>query len=157
MFLEDGGVSPCGGRVATDYSDVEDSTRTLAIVYHSVIIGITLFLSLIFLYYTVIILSASQSRSLSGAKEYIVVIGGIICLAFILRSILFLLVLAIQFSSSIYLFITLFLTEVLLITVTQIQFLKRHFTNTVTRSTSPRSSSSSDTVTDRTTAPQYDL
>ena len=106
-----------------DYSKIEEDTRTLAITYQSVIIVVTVFLTLLYLYYTYVLFQTT--KRISGAKQFVTLLGGIICIAFTLRCILFLVLLAIELSSSIYLFITLMITEVIMMIAIQIQFFKR--------------------------------
>ena len=62
---------------------------------------------------------------MAETKQFVVVIGAIFTFAFLLRSILFLIILAADFESSVYMFITLFITEVLMMTLLLIQFNKR--------------------------------
>ena len=106
-----------------DYSTIEEDTRILAITYQSIIIAVTVLLTLLYLYYSYRLFETT--KRISGAKQFVTVLGGIICSAFILRCILFLILLAIELSSSIYLFITLMITEVLMMVAIQVQFFKR--------------------------------
>mmetsp|Transcript_40661 Transcript_40661/g.56506 ORF Transcript_40661/g.56506 Transcript_40661/m.56506 type:complete len:1260 (+) Transcript_40661:1007-4786(+) len=124
VILEEDASSPCGGRVPVDYSKIEEDTRTLAITYQSIIIAVTVFLTFLYLYYTYVLFQTT--KRISRVKQYVTVIGGIICIAFVLRCILFLILLAIELSSSIYLFITLMITEVFMMIAIQFQFHKRH-------------------------------
>ena len=76
-----------------------------------------------------------------------VVIGGLICGACVLRSVLFLILLAIELASSVYLFITLMLTEVILIAFTQLQFHRRALGDMVGTYSSTRANASTSTST----------
>ena len=123
FLVEEETSSPCDGRVPVDYSKIEEDTRTLAITYQSIIIAVTVILTLLCLYYTYLLFQTT--KRVSGSKQFVALLGGIICLAFTLRCILFLILLAIELSSSIYLFITLMITEVILMIAIQIQFFRR--------------------------------
>jgi len=118
--------SPCPGRVAASNKDQEDATRTLSIVYQSVVIFITFILACMF-WYSSYKLFKMTSKGVSRAKQFIFRIGALIVSAFMLRCILFLIILAADFESSIYMFITLFLTEVLLMFLIQLEFNKRFY------------------------------
>ena len=104
ILKEEGGESPCPGRVAPSYDKQEESTRTLSIIYQSLIISVTFVLGAIFCFYsyTLIILSKRVSRP----KRFVMVIGGVIVFSFFIRCLLFILILAIEFVSSVYMFIT---------------------------------------------------
>eukprot|EP00008_Paramoeba_atlantica_P010747 CAMPEP_0201480978 /NCGR_PEP_ID=MMETSP0151_2-20130828/5324_1 /ASSEMBLY_ACC=CAM_ASM_000257 /TAXON_ID=200890 /ORGANISM="Paramoeba atlantica, Strain 621/1 / CCAP 1560/9" /LENGTH=1727 /DNA_ID=CAMNT_0047862983 /DNA_START=164 /DNA_END=5347 /DNA_ORIENTATION=+ len=120
VILEEDGTSSCPGRVAPSYDDQEEDTRTLTIIYQSLIISVTFLLACLFCYYSynLIVLSKNVSRS----KRFVMVIGGVIVLSFFLRSILFIIILAVDFKSSIYMFITLMITEIFLLFFLQLQF-----------------------------------
>ena len=120
VILEEDGESPCPGRVAPSYDKQEEDTRTLTIIYQSLIISVTFVLASIFCYYSFTLLN--QTKSLSSSKRFVMVIGGVIVLSFFLRSILFIIILAAEFKSSIYMFITLMITEVLVMFFLQLQF-----------------------------------
>ena len=120
VILEEDGESPCLGRVAPSYDKQKEDTRTLTIVYQSLIIGVTLFLAICFCYYSyrlVVIL-----KEVTQSKRFVMVIGGAIVLSFLIRCVLFIIILAVEFVSSVYMFITLMITEVFLLFFLQLQF-----------------------------------
>jgi hypothetical protein len=81
-----------------------------------------------------------------GANYYIMIVGGVISFSFLLRCILFVILLAADFASSVYLFITLFVTEVLPMSILLILFNRFHFATLVSlasASTSPTSNNHS--------------
>ena len=118
-LLKEDGESPCPGRVAPSYDQQEEDIRTLTIVYQSLIIAVTFILAICFSYYSyrlVVIL-----KDVTQSKQFVMVIGGVIVLFFLIRSILFLIILVVDFTSSVYMFITLMITEVFLILFLQLQ------------------------------------
>ena len=120
VILEEDAESPCPGRVAPNYDQQEEDTRTLTIVYQSLIISVTFILAFIFCYYSYNLIQLS--KNVSKSKRFVMVIGGTIVFAFFVRCILFIIVLAVEFTSAIYMFITLMITEVLLMFFLQLQF-----------------------------------
>mmetsp|Transcript_43049 Transcript_43049/g.60378 ORF Transcript_43049/g.60378 Transcript_43049/m.60378 type:complete len:140 (+) Transcript_43049:78-497(+) len=112
VILEEDGSSPCPGRVAPSYDQQEEDTRTLTIIYQSLVISVTFVLALIFFYYSFTLMSVS--KNVSRSKRFVLVIGGVIVVSFFVRSLLFIILLAADFVSSIYMFITLMITEVLM-------------------------------------------
>ena len=120
VILEDNGESPCPGRVAPSYDKQEEDTRTLTIIYQSLIISVTFVLAAIFCFYSYSLIKIS--KRVSRSKRFVMVIGGTIVLSFFLRCILFIIILAVEFVSSIYMFITLMITEVFLLFFLQLQF-----------------------------------
>ena len=120
VILEEDGESPCPGRVAPSYDEQKEDTRTLTIVYQSLIITVTVILGLIFCYYSHGLIKIS--KTVNRSKQFVMVIGGVIILSFLIRSILFIIILAVEFVSSIYMFITLMITEVFLLFFLQLQF-----------------------------------
>ena len=125
VILEEDGSSPCPGRVAPSYDKQEEDTRTLTIIYQSLVISVTLVLALVFFYYSSHLLSIS--KNVSRSKRFVLVIGGVIVVSFFIRSLLFLILLAADFISSVYMFITLMITEVLMIFFLQLQFNSQSF------------------------------
>jgi len=126
VILDDtSGSTPCAGRVPISYSKQESNTRKLAIAYQAVIIAITFTLSSIFFYFTIVLVRVSQR--LSSAKQFIIIVGGIICFCFLMRCIFFIIVLSADFVSNIYMFIVLFLTEVLMLFVLGLELNLRLF------------------------------
>ena len=124
FFLETtSGKSPCIGRVPDSNEELEKNTRTLAIVYQSIIISVTFFLVLVFLYYTHQLLVVTQY--VNKVKKFIHFIGGLITFSFLIRCLLYIIILAVEFTSSIYLFIVLFLTEVLVMFFAGLLFHKK--------------------------------
>ena len=120
------GESACEGRVVVSYDKEEERTRQLAIVYQSIIIGVTIGLGGIFFYYSYQVFQSAKKMA-SSKQQFVIVVGGTFTIAFLIRSILFLIILVADFASSIYMFITLFLTEVLMMTFLLIQFNQRQF------------------------------
>jgi hypothetical protein len=84
--------------------------RTLTITYQSILIVITAFLVGIFVFFTALLM---QAATIKKRASYIMTVGGIISFSFFLRCILFVILLALDLTSSVYLFVTLFITEVL--------------------------------------------
>lgn len=106
----------CKGRVAASTKDIEDATRNLSVAYQSLVIFGCFVLSLMFFASTMMFAKSAPGES--TLKSMIVRIGSLFCAVFFLRCVLFIIILAAEFSSSIYMFITIFLTEVLLIFIT---------------------------------------
>ena len=71
-----------------------------------------------------------------------IVVGGTFTITFLSRTILFLIILVVDFESAIYMFITLFSTEVLVIGFLIIQFYKKMFVNVANTSSKLSKSSS---------------
>ena len=140
VILAEDGESPCPGRVAPSYDEQEEDTRTLTIVYQSLIISVTFVLASIFCYYSYSLIK--QTKNLSHHKRFVMVIGGVIVLSFFLRCILFIIVLAVEFKSSIYMFVTLFITEVLVTFFLQLQFNSSFFRPLTSTSSSTHGSGS---------------
>lgn len=111
FIADSNGSSPCVGRVPISYSKQEKETRDLAITYQAVIIAITFVLSAIFLYFTFVVLQ--HAKRVASTKSFVMTVGIVITLSYLLRCILFLIVLSAEFVSSIYMFITLMITEVI--------------------------------------------
>ena len=120
VILEEDVESPCPGRVAPNYDQQEEDTRTLTIIYQSLIISVTFILAVLFCYYSYNLIQVA--KNLSKSKRFVMVIGGSIILSFLVRCILFIIILAVDFVSSVYMFITLMITEVFLLFFLQLQF-----------------------------------
>ena len=120
VILEEDGESQCPGRVAPSYDKQEEDTRTLTIAYQSILIFITFLLGAIFCYYSYNLIQ--MSKNVSKSKRFVMVIGGVIVVSFFVRCILFIIILAADFVSSVYMFITLMITEVFLLFFLQLQF-----------------------------------
>jgi len=120
VLESDSGESPCVGRVPDNNDELEENTRILTIVYQSIIVAVTFFLAAIFSFYTRKLLAAA--KNISRVKKFILFIGGLITFSFLIRCILFVIILAVEFTSSIYMFIALFLTEVMLMLLCALQF-----------------------------------
>ena len=114
------GYSPCEGRVPVSYSQQDSDTRTLTIIYQSIIIAVTFILVCIFFYYTLRLFQTAKRTSKS--KQFVVVVGAVINVSFLVRCILFLILLSTSLVSSVYLFVTLMVTEVLPMIFLFIQF-----------------------------------
>ena len=63
IFFQEEDDSVCPGRVQADNSEIEDDTRTLSIVYQSIVIFLTLLFALAFAKYSLQLLSMSKSKS----------------------------------------------------------------------------------------------
>ena len=114
------GYSPCVGRVPLSYSTQESDTQTLTIIYQSIIIAITFLLVCVFFFYTLKLFQ--KAKRTSSSKQFVMVVGGVINIAFLVRCILFLILLSASIESSVYLFITLMVTEVLPMCFLFVQF-----------------------------------
>ena len=125
VILEENTESPCPGRVAPSYEQQEKDTRTLTIIYQSLIISVTFVLAAIFCFYSYSLISLS--KRVSRSKRFVMVIGGTIVLSFFVRCVLFIIILAVEFVSSVYMFLTLMITEVLLLFFLQLQFNSSNF------------------------------
>ena len=120
VILQEDGESPCPGRVAPSYEKQEEDTRTLTIVYQTLIIAVTFILATLFCYYSYNLIQIS--KKVSRSKRFVMVIGGVIVVSFFVRCILFIIILAVDFVSSVYMFVTLMITEVFLLFFLQLQF-----------------------------------
>ena len=94
--------------------------QTLTIAYQSVLIAVTAILVAVFIFFTILLIRASKHNRKSN--QFIMVVGGVISISFLIRCILFVILLAAEIISSIYLFITLFVTEIIPMTILLIQF-----------------------------------
>lgn len=126
VILEEESENVCPGRAPEDNSKQEDDARTLSIVYQTIVIFLTLCFALFFLRSAVKLFMMTKSGA-SNAKRFIFRIGSVIVVAFLLRCVLFLVLLAIDLTSDIYLFITLMLTEVLMILLIALEFNQRFY------------------------------
>jgi hypothetical protein len=113
-FLPSLGNTPttaCPGRAEPSYDEMMSQTRTLTVAYQSILIGITAILVGIFLFFTYLLTKSSQH--IKRANYYIMIVGAVIGFSFLLRCILFVIILAADFASAVYMFVTLLITEVL--------------------------------------------
>ena len=122
--------SDCPGRVPADNSDLKDATRTLSVAYQSILIFFTFILGTMF-FYSSYTLFKITSRGVTDAKRFIFRLGVLIVSSFMLRCIFFIILLAADFTSDIYLFIVLLLTEVIMIFLVQLEFNKRFLTRLI--------------------------
>ena len=120
ILANNSGYSPCVGRVPLSYSTQESDTQTLTIIYQSIIIAITFLLVCVFFIYTLKLFQTAKRTS--SSKQFVMVVGGVINIAFLVRCILFLILLSASIVSSVYLFITLMVTEVLPMSFLLVQF-----------------------------------
>ena len=118
--------SDCPGRVPDDVSNLEDATRTLSVAYQSIIIFFTFILGIMF-FFSSYKLFKITSKGITDAKKFIFRLGALIVSSFMLRCVFFIILLAADFTSDIYLFIVLLLTEVIMIFFVQLEFNKRFF------------------------------
>jgi hypothetical protein len=142
LVVNSAGTSPCRGRVPVSYDQQESDTRTLTIIYQSLIITVTFILASIFLYFTIVLIR--MTKKMTSSKQFVVVIGGMICFSFLARCIFFLIILSVDFVSSVYMFCVLFTTEVLMMFIVQLQMNLRNmrlFKGFMTRTTSKNSQS----------------
>jgi len=152
IIPEDQPVNICPGRVAASNEQLKTDTHTLSVIYQAIVIFFTFTLGAIFWYMSyrlfkvtskgmfacVIIyaLSLTTCEGVSSAKQFIFRIGAIIVSAFMLRCVLFIILLSVDFISDIYLFITLMITEVIMMFLVQAEFNKKFFTSVVTGASS---------------------
>jgi hypothetical protein len=139
-----GSLSICVGRVGDDGNDDDDDrTRTLSIVYQSIIIALTFFMGLAFVLSTRSIAAVAQSagRRFTGALLHVSIT---IVTGFFLRCIFFIIILAADFESTAYMFVVLLLTEVILIVaiVLQFQIVRAIMTGSLSSQTSSASGAS---------------
>ena len=126
VILEEGEQeSECPGRVAAT-SSIEEDSRVLSIVYQSIIITVTFLLAVVF-FQSSYVLFRQSSKGVSDAKYFIFRIGAIIVSSFFLRCIFFIILLAAEFTSSIYMFIVLMITEVFMIFLIHLQFNEKYY------------------------------
>ena len=59
---------------------------------------------------------------ISRAKRFVLTVGGVLVFSFLLHCILFIIVLSLNLTSAVYMFITLFITEVLMMLIIALQF-----------------------------------
>jgi len=123
--------SPCPGRVEASNDKLDEDTRTLSIVYQSIVIFFTFIFAALF-WFSSYRLFKLTSKGVNNAKKFIFRLGAVIVSAFMLRCVFFIILLAADFTSSIYLFIVLMLTEVLMIFFVQAEFNKKFFINVAT-------------------------
>jgi len=121
-------VNICPGRVAASNEQLANDTHELSVIYQAIVIFFTFTLGAIF-YYMSYRLFKVTSKGVSSAKKFIFRIGAIIVSAFMLRCVLFIILLAVDFISDIYLFITLMITEVIMMFLVQMEFNKKFFMN----------------------------
>ncbi len=153
IIPEDQPVDICPGRVPASNEQLAQDTRTLSVIYQSIVIFFTFVLALIFLYMSYRLFSMASKGmiwldfsvcgvlnsiipAVSSAKMVIFRIGVIIVSAFMLRCILFIILLAVNFISDIYLFITLMITEVIMMFLVQAEFNKKFYASLLTGASS---------------------
>lgn len=124
-------MSPCPGRVASSTDNIEHSTRSLSVAYQSVVIFFSFVLAVLFLLST--LRFTRMVTTMSEARLFIIRLGALIVFTFLLRCIFFIIILAVDFASSIYMFIILFITEVLLIFLAQLSFNWKMMTGRLTK------------------------
>jgi len=140
ILEEDPEESACPGRVASSTDNIEQSTRKLSVAYQSVVIFFSFVLALLFLISTVRL--TRMAKNMSKAKMFAIREGSLIVFTFLLRSVLFIIILAVDFASSIYMFITLFITEVLLIFLSEL-FFNWHVATSIAKALAPGGKSTS--------------
>jgi hypothetical protein len=137
ILANNSGASPCPGRVPASHDQLEQNSRDLAITYQVVIIAITIVLCLVFLYFTWLVFETS--KGVEAAKRFVISVGLVIILSFLLRCVLFIIYLALNLVSAIYMFITLMISEVIPFALLFLQFnlpkIKKATGMTSTRST----------------------
>ena len=141
----------CPGRIEAPPSSLDSDTRTLSIIYQSIIIVCIFLLALVFvLTARKIFVIIARLRKTAGADSKsnignrIFSVAFVVISGFLLRCILFIIILAADFESTIYMFITLLITEVSVIFLVTIQFgLFREALLAITTSFTSSSTSSS--------------
>jgi len=142
IIPDDQPVNICPGRVAPSNEQLQSDTHELSVIYQSIVISFTFIFGIVFWYMSFQLFRMTSSglnffeiiifilfiffsaKGLSKAKQFVFRIGAIIVSSFMLRCILFIVLLTADFISNIYLFITLMITEVLMIFFVQIEFYK---------------------------------
>ena len=127
--------SDCPGRVAADTQKLEDDTRQLSIIYQSIVIVVTFLLGCIF-WYSSYRLFKITSKGVSRAKQFIFRIGALIVSAFMVRCVLFIIILGTEYTAWLT-WVTLLLTECLMIFLVQLEF-NKNFYHSVLGSTMSR-------------------
>lgn len=116
---QDNEQSPCPGRVASS-TDINSKLRALSIAYQSILISLTLLLTVFMLYLLALVFRSAMvahtnaAEALLSLKEMLKD-GLSISFAFLTRCVLFIVYLSVNLSSTTYIFVTLLVTEVLLI------------------------------------------
>jgi hypothetical protein len=124
--------SICDGRVPISYSSQQSKAGNLTIIYQSIIIAVTFLLACVFGYYSIVLFYST--KQVAVANQFVLGVGVILNVAFLVRCILYLILLSASIVSSVYLFITLLVTEVFPITFLLIQFNLRKLKEIVTPS-----------------------
>jgi hypothetical protein len=137
-------VNVCPGRVPASNEELESDTHTLSVIYQSIVIFFTFIFGVIFWFMSYRLFKVTSKGSfvfkslsfchltfgipgVSKAKQFIFRIGAILVTCFMLRCIFFIILLAVDFTSAIYLFIILMITEVIMMFLIQLEFNKRFY------------------------------
>jgi hypothetical protein len=139
-------VNNCPGRVAASNQQLISDTHELSLIYQSIVIFFTFIFGALFWFMSYRLFSLSSSTiqfwhilipslnlilGISEAKKFVFRTGAIIVTSFMLRCILFIILLAADFISDIYLFITLMITEVIMMFLVQLEFNKNTYATVV--------------------------
>ena len=119
--------SACPGRAITSGAS-NNEIRQLSIAYQSIIIALALILALAFLFIA-IYLSSLTSLSSNPKLRSMIICAVAITFGFLARCILFLIILSLDFVSTIYMFLTLIFTEIVVIMVLTGFFFFHHSEN----------------------------
>ena len=122
---QDATESPCPGRVQSSSEQIDDDTRRLSVAYQSIIIAFSFLLGILFAKSSYSLFN--MSKKMSRAKTFIFRLAAIIVPSFLLRCIFFIIILAGDFTSAIYMFIVLMVTEVFMMFLAQLQFNGKYF------------------------------
>ena len=140
--------SECPGRVPGVPSSQADHIRTLSLVYQSIVIAITFILAVAFILSIYYMLKNGRRLRQSWFEVYrsshrVFQVAMIVVVGFLTRCILFIIILAADFTSTIYMFITLSITEILVIILVCTRFaLLKQAGKAVSRRTASSSSRS---------------
>ena len=106
-------ASPCPGRVPPNNEAVEENTRILSLVYQCVIYSASLMLVCLVLFSSQRLVQKTAGHD-GRIAQYVLRILLCVAVPFTARCVLFLVALAIEIESGVYMFVTLFCTEVVM-------------------------------------------
>ena len=137
------GQGPCPGRVSANTDSNSSQIQALSIAYQSIVISFAVILVLGFLVVLKMISKMDNTMGNESPFATLVMVTLVVATGFIARCILFIIILAVDFTSTIYLFFTLVFTEVVVITFLDILFFYRDFSRYSNMSSSYSSSHNS--------------
>jgi hypothetical protein len=139
-------ASACPGRVGSSSTSVNQQITNLSIAYQSIVITFALMLALGFAL-CIVFLLRTRINSIRQRVFFAALLSSVICaLGFLARCVLFLIILSVDFTSTVYMFVTLFLTEVVVILLVSGCFASIH-SNQISYSTASHRRKSSSTLT----------